>query len=75
MSRYFHQVLDVLVKIHSDYVKLLDENYQIDAQIKNNLKYASYFQDYLGALDGIHIDIHIFYKKRTSYQNYKDRLL
>ena len=56
------------------YVKLLNENYQIDAQIKNNLKYASFFQDYLGALDRTHIDVYIPYKKRTPYKNYKGTL-
>lgn len=74
VSRYFHLILDPLVEMYSDYVKLPDENYQIDAQIKDNPQYTSYFQDYLSALDKTHIDVQIPYKKRTLCQNYKGTL-
>ena len=42
--------------------------------IEDNPKYASYFQDCLGALDGTHIDTHIPYEKRTPYRNRKGTL-
>lgn len=37
----------------------------------NNLKYASYFENYLGALDGTNIEAHIPYKKQIPYQHRK----
>ena len=48
-------------------IKLPDEEYQTDGQIMNDSKYASYFEDCHGALDGIHIDAHVPYEKRTLY--------
>lgn len=75
VSKCFHQVLDALVEMHSHYMKLPDKNYQTDVRIKDNLKYASYFQNCFGVLDEIHIDTYILYKKRTSYRNHKGILL
>lgn len=71
MKQYFDQVLNTLVEIYSYYMKLTNENDQIDVWIKNNLKYALYFYNCLGALDEIHIDAHISYKKRISYEQHK----
>ena len=63
VSQSFHQVLDALVEMYSYYMKLPDKNNQTNIQIQDNLKYASYFQDCLSALDGTHINTHISYKK------------
>lgn len=52
VSRCFHPVLDTLVEMHAHNVKLPGEDY-------HDSKYAAYFGDCLGALDGTHIDAHI----------------
>ena len=55
-------------------IKLPDEEYQTDGQIMNDSKYASYFEDCHGALDGIHIDAHVPYEKRIPHRNRKGTL-
>lgn len=67
MSRCFHQVLNALVEMHANYVQLPDKNIPTDRRITEDPKYASYFRDCLGALDGTHIEAHIPYEKRIPY--------
>lgn len=69
VSRCFHQVLNALVEMHAHYVQLPDKNYPTDRRITEDPKYASYFRDCLGALDGTHIEAHIPYEKRIPYRN------
>lgn len=64
VSRCFHQVLDALVEMHAHNVKIRGEDYQTDARIMDDSKYAAYLGDCLGALDGTHIDAHIPYRNR-----------
>lgn len=74
VSRYFHEVLDALVQMYACYVKLPDEKYQTDERIMGDSKYASYFDECFGALDGTHIHAHVPYEKRIPYRNRKGTL-
>lgn len=67
VSRYLHQVLNAFVKMHAHYVQLPDKNYLTNRRITEDLKYAFYFQDYLGALDGTNFNAYILFKKRILY--------
>lgn len=60
--------------MHSHYIKLPDKGHQTDKRIMNDPKYASYFGDCLGALDGTHIEAHVPYEKRIPYRNRKATL-
>jgi hypothetical protein len=52
--RYFHVVLDALVLLAPDVIRLPDEN-TIPAQIHQDPRFFPYFKDFIGALDGTHI--------------------
>ena len=56
---YFYKVLDALLILYSYIVILLVSNTPLLLRIANNPKYTPYFDDYIGALDSIHIAAYI----------------
>ena len=70
----FHQVLAALLRLHLTTVRQTTVDGPISAIIANNKKYASYFNDCLGALDGSHFDVSIRGENPAPYRNRKGRL-
>lgn len=57
--------------MHKERVRLLDPEMPVCRQIANNPKFAPYFGDCLGALDGTHIDVHVPTSMAAAYRNRK----
>src|SRR6267378_2939016 len=74
VSRCFHQVLDALLILHKQVVKLPGATQPLDPRIADDEKYFPYFQDCIGALDGTHVDAFIQSEAQPPYRNRKGDL-
>ena len=63
-----------MLYLHHHTVELPTEDTPPPASIMNNPKYAQYFTDCIGAIDGTHIDAHVPSSEQLKYQNQKDYL-
>ncbi|KAL6588137.1 hypothetical protein OROMI_001115 [Orobanche minor] len=55
ISKYFKKVLDALVTLSYDIVRPHADLSMVPPEIMNNSSYWPFFEDYIGALDGTHI--------------------
>lgn len=71
ISLCFKEVLKACLYLHIKYINLLSIPHWLDAKISQNCKYTLYFDDSLGALDSMHIPIHILKYEYYPYRNQK----
>lgn len=74
ISGIFHKVLEVLLILHIEIVHQSTKHKLLVDQIAKDTKYNACFKDYLGALDGTHLSIHIPVIDCTLFQNGKRNL-
>jgi hypothetical protein len=70
----FHEVLSTMLVLHQAVVRIPTEQEPISQRILGDSKYASYFKDCVGALDGTHIDVYISGESSVPYRNRKGTL-
>lgn len=71
----FYKVFILLLYFHLQIVNLPINDNALYLQITDNIKDFPYFQDCLGALNGIHISVHILAIDSAAYCNQKRALL
>ena len=71
---YFHEVLQALLTLQKQFVNLPTADTPLCSRIADDPKYATYFTDCVGALDGTHIDVHVSPKEAPAYRNRKGQL-
>ena len=71
ISLCFKEVLKACLHLHIKYVNLPSIPHRLGAKISQNRKYTPYFDDYLGALDGTHIPMHVLEHECRPYRNRK----
>ena len=59
VSSVFHEVLEVLLILHKKAVHQPTNPKPLAARITEDTKYNAYFKNCLGALDGIHLPVHV----------------
>ena len=69
VSHCSQEVQKACLHLHIKYVKLPTITHRLAARISQDRKYAPYFDDCLGALDGTHISMHILERECRPYQN------
>lgn len=73
ISRYFYQVLNSLVELYKEVVKMLDKQALIPERIEDSGKFFPYFRDYIGAIDRSYVPIFTF-RDLTPQRNRKTQL-
>ena len=73
-TRYFHLVLQAVLELHSEVIKLPSEDTPLSSRIADDDKYKTYFTHCLGALDGTHIDVQVPSLDQPRYRNRKGHL-
>jgi hypothetical protein len=73
LYRCFYEVLPCLL-LHHHTVQQIDANDPIPARIAESPKFAPYFGDCLGALDGTHVDAWVTGEPVAPYRNRKGSL-
>ena len=63
-----------MLLLYKEVIKLPTSDTPLASRIANNNKYKTFFADYLSALDGIYIDMHISLANQPRYQNCKGYL-
>ena len=71
----FYKVIDALLVLYKSNVKLPTPDNPTLTRIIENYKYAPYFKDCLGALDGTHVEMQVPAVLQPRYQNRKGTLL
>lgn len=74
VSHVFHEVLEALMILHQKIVLLPNSDTPLADRIAKNSKYFPYFENYIGALDGIHIPAHVPAAEAAPYRNRKGYL-
>ena len=74
LYRSFHEVLTALLPLHEALIQQSKEDEAISTRIAGDSKYASYFADCVGALDGTHIDVYISGEPSVPFRNRKGTL-
>ena len=69
ISCCFQQVLKASLFLYAEWVKLPAIPHMLSNHITSNPKFTSYFNNYLGALDGTYVPAHISSDECRSYQN------
>jgi hypothetical protein len=67
-------VLQGLLELYKEVVNLPTSETPLASRIANNPKYATYFADCIGALDGTHIDVWVPPNDQARYRNRKGHL-
>lgn len=70
ISRYFNAVLEALVILAPEYIRLPNSS-TIHPEIHLNDKFYPYFKDCVGAIDGVHIPASIPLDQQASFRNRK----
>lgn len=73
-TRYFHEVLQAILVLYKDVIKLPTADTSLSPKLANDPRYATFFADCLGALDGTHIDVHVRAADQPRYRNRKGYL-
>src|SRR5439155_25443043 len=68
------EVLSTMLVLHQAVVRIPTEQEPISQRILSDSKYASYFKDCVGALDGTHIDVYVSGESSVPYRNRKGTL-
>ncbi|KAI9906535.1 hypothetical protein PsorP6_004473 [Peronosclerospora sorghi] len=71
----FKRVLQALVELHTAVVTMPTADDPISADIARSRKFFPYFRDFVGALDGTHIPIHVPAHRQTAFHNRKGFLI
>ncbi len=71
LYRVFHEILFIIFIFHQAVIKTSIKQKLISQRILNNLKYVSYFKNYVDTLDSIYIDIYVFGEFNVPYRNCK----
>ncbi|XP_058079801.1 uncharacterized protein LOC131228000 [Magnolia sinica] len=69
VSRYFTKALDAVVGLYPNFVKL--PSAETPPEILSNPKWSTYFQDCIGAIDGIHVPAYVPALESATYRNRK----
>jgi hypothetical protein len=67
----FHEVITALNILYRSNCVLPQLNTPIASKILDNYQFAPYFSDYLGALDGTHVEMHVPIVLQPRYRNRK----
>jgi hypothetical protein len=67
--RHFHNVLDSILRLYPDAVTLPSSTESLAARIADDPKYALYFQDCIGALDGCHVRVMVDEELQSTWRN------
>ncbi|KAK8928986.1 hypothetical protein KSP39_PZI017135 [Platanthera zijinensis] len=60
ISRYFSKGLTSLLLLSAEVIKPMDPQFrEIPAEIRSDARYMPFFKDYVGAIDGTHVDARI----------------
>jgi hypothetical protein len=70
VSTYFHKVLQALLKLAADNIKLPAAT-ELQPGITDDPKFSPWFDAVYGCVDGTHIPIWVPVKDRAAYRNYK----
>ncbi|XP_047155211.1 uncharacterized protein LOC124826428 [Vigna umbellata] len=60
VSKHFHNVLDGILTLESEFLIQPSGN-EVHPYVFNNNRFYAYFKDYLGAIDGTHFDVKFTY--------------
>lgn len=71
---YFHKVLQALLLLYPEVIKLPTSETPLSPYIANDHKYRTFFADCVGALDGTHIDVYCRPEEAPRYRNRKGHL-
>jgi len=71
LSRCIHEVMVGLLALHEEVVRVPDETAPVPRWIADNSKFAKYFHDCIGALDGSHVPAHVKGDEIEAYRNRK----
>lgn len=74
ISRVFYEILDALVLLYKEVVRLPTEDTPLGSRIADYPEYFPYFKDCLGALDSTHVLIHVPDEDKPRYRNRKKEL-
>lgn len=74
VSRHFHQVLDAVLGLKNQYIKLPTENAPLPLEIASNPKFYPFFKDCIGAIDGTHLPVTIAEGDHAPFRNRKGTL-
>lgn len=69
ISRCFHEVIEALLPLQNKVIKLPKADTPLGVRILEDTKYATYFTDCVGALDGTHINIRVPIEDRPRYRD------
>ena len=69
ISRCFHEVIEALLPLQNEVIKLPKADTPLGVRILEDTKYATYFTDYVRALDRTHINIRVPIEDRPRYQD------
>ena len=72
--RYFYEVLDGLLLLSKHEIKLPTENTPLSSRMADDPKYAPYFENCVGVLDGTHIPVCVPAGIQAPYCNCKSFL-
>ena len=70
-SSCFHEVITALNILYKSNCVLPQSNTPISSKILDNYRFAPYFGDCLGALDGTHVEMHVPTALQPRYRNRK----
>jgi hypothetical protein len=74
LYRVFHEVLSTMLVLHQAVVKQPTDQEPVSQRILGDSKYASYFKDCIGALDGTHVNVYVSGESSVPYRNRKGTL-
>ena len=69
ISRCFHEVMEALLPLQNEVIKLPKADTPLGVRISEDTKYATYFTDYVRALDGTYINIRVPIEDRPRYRD------
>jgi hypothetical protein len=58
-SSHFRNVLNALLEMYPSLIQLPTLSTPLSSKIADSPEYFPYFKDYIGALDGCHVSVHI----------------
>jgi hypothetical protein len=68
ISRKFHEVLDCVIAMATDYLRPTDPNFwTMHKRIRNDRKAYPHFKDCIGAIDGTHIRVSLSPREQVRY--------
>jgi hypothetical protein len=71
ISRKFDKVLECVVKLATDIIRLKDPEFRIVHQRSTSARFAPFFDNCIGAIDGTHVPVTVPTEKVVQYTRRK----